>query len=102
MMAARHDAGPYRPSDPWEAEADAWKQGGVEADRAWRHAEIASEVLRAAPPPKTAPAPDFRTPEDDAELDRLLDRVSAVGIAGLSPEERDRLRRLSVTHRARS
>ena len=103
MVAARHTEGPYVPVDPWEAEADAWKRGQPEPDAAYRHAEIAAEVLRAPPPPaRVRRTPDFRTPEDDAELDRLLDRVSAVGIAGLSPDERERLRSLSVAHRARS
>ncbi len=100
MTMARHTEGPYMPSDPWEVEADAWKQGRPARDRAARHAEIAADVLRA--PPRAAPAPDFRSAEDDAELDRLLDRVSSVGIAGLSGDERERLRHLSVRHRART
>jgi hypothetical protein len=102
MVAARHTEGPYVPVDPWEAEADAWKQGRPEPDHGYRHAEIAADVLRAPSLEREVPAPDFRTPEDDAALDRLLDRVSAVGIAGLSSDERDQLRRLSATHRART
>jgi len=102
MAAARHTDGPYAPNDPWQVEADAWKQGRPDADRGVRHAEIAADVLRGRPIDRERRPPDFRSPEDDAELDRLLDRVSAVGIAGLSSEERERLRHLSATHRART
>ena len=48
------------------------------------------------------PQPDFaprRDPGDDAELDRLLARVSEVGISGLSEAERRSLTRLSEGRR---
>ncbi len=97
MVAARHSDGPYGPVDPWASSGEEWKQG-VEPER---HAEIATKVL-GIPPGKRSKGHDSRTVEDDAELDALLDRVSAVGIAGLTDAERRRLTALSTSHRART
>lgn len=89
MAAARHTDGPYQPVDPWSSDGEEWKRG-VSPER---HAEIASEVLGAPPLPRRIAV---RSAEDDAELDRLLDRVREVGIARLSGAERERLAALSA------
>ena len=68
--------------DPWEADPEAWKSGGSSPK-----AEAAS------------PASEAASARDDAELDRLLDRVSEVGMSGLSRREREALERLSRARR---
>lgn len=97
MTAARHSDGPYGPADPWSSSGEEWKQGVAPA----RHAKIAAEVL-GNPPVRHRPVTAVRTAGDDEELDALLDRVSAVGIAGLTEAERRRLTALSAAHRSRS
>jgi Zn-dependent protease len=88
MTAARHSDGPYGAADPWATDGDEWKRG-VPPER---HAEIAAEVIGRPLPPSSR----RRTAAQAEELDRLLARVSEVGIAGLSPAERERLRGLSA------
>ena len=71
---------------------------GMAQRMGWRqspeqHAEIASEVLGSPPLPRRLAG---RTADDDEELDRLLDRVREVGIAGLTDADRRRLTELSA------
>lgn len=81
LRAARWTAGPYgEPREPWESDPDAWK-----------HAATRPDPERRAPRPP-APAPS-------AELDRLLDRVREVGLAGLTDREREALKRASESRR---
>ena len=85
-LEARYSDGPYgEPRQPWEQDAEAWKLGPEPEPRAER---------RAAPRPPPGPG-------DEAELDRLLDRVREVGLAGLSEREREALRRASEARRSR-
>ncbi len=80
-----------RVRDPWERDAEAWRTGSAgdarssarRSDRAARKAaqRAAKEVER-------------RRAEDE-EIDGLLERVGAVGLAGLSGRERRRLDALS-------
>jgi hypothetical protein len=90
-LAARYQVGPYGgmdPREPWQADPDAWKRSGRSTDRP-----------RKAKKPKAAKAaqPD---PDLDAEVDRVLDRVREVGMAGLSRKERKVLERAAARKRA--
>lgn len=96
MRAARHTEGPYEPVDRWAGDGEEWKRGPA----AVRHAEIATEVL-GLPLHRSLARAARRTADEEVELDRLLDRVSAVGIAGLAPDERQRLTELSAGPRGR-
>jgi Zn-dependent protease len=83
-LEARFSEGPYgEPRQAWEQDADAWKHGALEE-------EAPRKRSRPARPP---------TPEGDAELDRLLDRVRQVGLAGLTAREREALRQASEARR---
>ncbi len=85
-LEARYSDGPYgERRQAWEQDAEAWKLGAEPEPAAERPA---------APRPSTGPA-------DEAELDRLLDRVREVGLAGLSEREREALRRASEARRGR-
>lgn len=89
MLEARTTDGPYQVArEPWEEDAEAWKDGAAPE--------------REAPRPRRRPVapPPAKTGPDDAELDRLLDRVREVGLSGLSPAERDALQRASVARRS--
>jgi Zn-dependent protease len=85
-LEARMSDGPYgEPRQPWELDPEAWKHGGALEDPPPRPPR-----RRANPPPPQA---------EDGELDRLLDRVKAVGLAGLTERERERLKSLSARRR---
>jgi Zn-dependent protease len=84
MRAARWVESPYGEArQPWEEDPDAWKRGAAPEERG----------PSASPPADAASA---------AELDRLLDRVRAVGLAGLTEREREALKRASEARRPRS
>jgi stage IV sporulation protein FB len=84
MRAARWAEGPYGEArQPWEEDPDAWKHGARREER--------------EPPPPPPPEPAAA-----AELDRLLDRVREVGLAGLTERERTALKRASEARRPRS
>ena len=121
MMAARFSDGPYGPSDfaPWATDPEAWRAGSraVPRDEALRHRGL--HRLPGGPTPGTgrrddpseeaeAPSEHGQTatataeaPPDEETLDRLLARVSEVGLAGLSPDERATLTRISQSRRGR-
>ncbi len=94
--AARHHVGPYEaePRLPWESDPDAWKRAAAAARRPsglarWRAARRARAEARRC--------------EADAALaeavDRVLDRVKQVGMAGLNASERRVLERASRRQR---
>ena len=121
MMAARFSDGPYAPSDdaPWAPDPDAWKVGSraVPRDEALRHrglhrlpGGLTPGAGRRDEGPAEAEAPvgtgqtataTAEAPPDEETLDRLLARVSEVGLAGLSPDERATLTRISQSRRGR-
>lgn len=103
LRAARHHAGPYMVESlaPWQADPEAWRggtaRGGSEARqegegrRARRRRERAQREA------------ERRRREDvalDAELDRVLARVSEVGMSGLTASERSLLERASERRRS--
>ena len=111
-LPGRHDWPAWRPA--WESSvAHSAHLGGLlvgwlAARRARARAEAALVVVEAAPEPRPARRPARRKaakPEADpapapplaarAELDRLLDKISAEGFGSLTPEERRRLDELS-------
>ena len=88
MLEARYSDGPYQAlREPWEEDPDAWKQGGEPEDE--------------SPRPQRTARPARDEGPSESELDRLLDRVSEVGLAGLTSAERDALQRASVARRSR-
>lgn len=93
---ARHAEGPYGPARaPWEPDPEAWKQGAA-----------GSDVAQVEPPPswrqrRAAAARERAEQAESGELDRLLARVSEVGLAGLTPRERERLAALGEARRRR-
>ena len=118
LAVVQFSEGPYgAPADPWATDPDAWKSGGPGGGDApsrsgwfarWRRRRRARLLPRddARPAAKTTvvleapPAPRAgRDEHDAAELDRLLEKVSEVGLAGLSDDERERLRRISEARR---
>ena len=98
-LAAEHGPGPYMAADPlqpWQADPEAWKRGAsddVPADpgRLDRWKATREERRRAQ-----AAAEDRAL---DAEVDRVLDKVSAVGLQGLTAKERAILEQASKRNR---
>lgn len=88
VREARHSDGPYgEPREPWEEDPDAWKHGTT-----WDEPAPRTRSKGRRHPEREAPGQD--------ELDRLLDRVKEVGLAGLSEAERAALLRASEARRA--
>ena len=82
VRSARWGAGPFgERREAWESDPDAWKgtSPSPPSHRAQRRARRAAD----------------QRVRDEAELDRLLDRVNEVGMAGLTGRERQALKRLS-------
>jgi len=119
ILVAQHAEGPYSGRrEAWESDPDAWKQGqAVYGDdpeerpitrpaprslprrpgargRRGATAEAPEERPAEVAVPDAARAP-ARSPADEAELDRLLARVTEVGLSGLTADERASLERLS-------
>lgn len=108
-FTARHGAGPYtvQPRDPWQTDPDAWKGGrGAPAARSpgrsgrsgrvgplarWRERRREKAGVR-----RHEDAERLRT-----EVDRILARVSEVGLGGLTRRERATLERVSRRARKR-
>lgn len=92
IKASRFGARWYadRARDPWEADPDAWRGGRTGGDAAERHATKVARKEAARMEREQA-----QRAADDEEMDRLLARVSEVGLAGLSRTERRRLEDLS-------
>ena len=112
LFSARVSEGPYgAPRDAWAMDPEAWRRGGdpdpEDRPRRLRTGFFARLRSRRAAKKRdralaAEPLPDFlprRDPDDAQELDRLLARVSEVGISGLSEAERRSLLRLSEPHR---
>ena len=59
--------------------------------------DLVAVAHRCRPPPAARP----RTPHDQAELDHLLDKISANGMDGLTADEKRRLNELSKRLRNR-
>jgi len=100
IRAAQHGAGPYDATaqyEGWQTDADAWKRGyeaqvrkpGAIARWKGRRSERATQKARE----------DDRSLE--AEVDRILERVSEVGMSGLTAKERDTLMRASKSRKRR-
>ena len=85
--------------EAWESDPDAWKSGEspLDSSQRLRGQEGPSRAERKAE--KKASRDRERAEADEAELDRLLARVSEVGMAGLSAKERAALQRLSKRNR---
>jgi Zn-dependent protease len=96
-LAARYTEGPYGRAGvmaPWEGDPDAWKRGGGSAGRPPSRPGFFARRRLA----KQARAQERARDEADAlqvEVDRILDKVRDVGMAGLSAREKDTLERAS-------
>lgn len=101
IAAARTGEGPYGEArQPWESDPEAWKRG-FSADGAEDRVESRkAEKLRLRQVLEAQMAAEEKA-RFQAELDRLLLRVSEVGIAGLTPDERRALDRASEKLRPR-
>ena len=96
-MAAQHSAGPYMTSDPlqpWQTDADAWKQGADDAAESVRKSEKRAERDAKRREREAEAERAF-----SAEVDRVLDRVNEVGMSGLSAKERKILDKASKRRR---
>lgn len=97
-MAVQYSAGPYLQSDPlqpWQADPEAWKGGASydwkpEGKSAQRRGEKTRQKLE-----KKAEKAAAAQASLDAEVDRILAKVSEVGMAGLTRKEKDTLRQAS-------
>jgi Zn-dependent protease len=99
MTAARYGDGPYgEPRDPWEGDPEAWKYGGDERERPGRK-RGGLRLLRRRAGPRLPDVLVKTGGDDDADLDRLLEKVGRVGLAGLTDVERATLQRISETRR---
>ena len=98
LRALRYAIGPYDTvsREPWEADADAWRQGGPGAGtETSARAEARRQQREARQREKKA-----RDAEALAlEMDRVLDRVSQVGLDGLTRAERKVLDRAAKARR---
>ncbi len=98
IRAAKHGIGPYDATaqyEGWQADPDAWKQGGGGEDRKpgaltrWKQQRKVRANEKAREDAATL----------EAEVDRILDRVGEVGMAGLTAKERETLQRASKSRR---
>jgi len=93
IQAAKHTAGPYQTADvlaPWQSDPEAWKSG--DSSDAWK-AEAGSgpsrrELRRAERSEAQAQRSAASEADQDAEMDRVLARISEVGMGGLTKAER--------------
>jgi len=102
-MTARHSAGPYGGSDvlaDWQSDPEAWKAGGEtsgEGDAEQRPGFLARH--RAKQGERRQAQAEQADEALDAEVDRMLARVSEVGMDGLSAAERKILEKASKRRR---
>lgn len=99
IAVAAYTAGPYmesRPMAPWESDPDAWKQGGG-GDVASRPGPIARWRAHRAARRREREAASHAAFEK--EVDRILARVSEVGLEGLTAKERAVLKKASERRR---
>jgi Zn-dependent protease len=100
MTAARHGDGPYgEPRDPWEGDPDAWKTGGGATEDPPARKRGGLRLLRRAAGTKPPDVLLQTGGDDDADLDRLLEKVGRVGLSGLTDVERATLQRISEARR---
>lgn len=75
------------PSDPWAGNPDAWKQGGDPMDATEsKRARKRREKAEAEAQKKASEQADF-----EVEVDRILEKVSQVGMSGLTAKEKKTL-----------
>jgi hypothetical protein len=93
IQAAKHTAGPYQTADvlaPWQSDPEAWKSG--DAGEGWKGDAESGPSRRALRKAKRAAAQAAQAAASEADLeaavDRVLARISEVGMDGLSRAER--------------
>jgi hypothetical protein len=95
--AAQYASGPYQQGEalaPWQSDPEAWKSG--DSAEAWKEAGEEGPSARARRKQEKAAAEDAAL---EAEVDRILARVSEVGMEGLTRGERATLERASRRRR---
>ncbi len=98
IRGAKHGASPYDATvqyEAWQSDPDAWKQGGDDGER--KPGAIARWKQRRKEDTERREREDAASLE--AEVDRVLERVSEVGMAGLTAKERSILERASKRRR---
>jgi Zn-dependent protease len=98
MMAARHLPSPYGGGEilaPWQEDSEAWKRAATESQR--QPGFFARRKARRAREREMKEVADQVALEK--EVDRILARVSEVGMAGLTKTERETLLRASKAKR---
>ncbi|MFT4513904.1 MAG: Zn-dependent protease [Planctomycetota bacterium] len=84
--------------DPWEADPDAWKRGGdSHAGQERKPGWLAQR--RAARAQKLSAQNDQAAAALNAQVDAILERVSQVGVGGLTEQEKKILKQASKKHR---
>lgn len=101
VLRARWGQGPFgEEREAWESDSEAWRSGESPFESSQT---MGGKSGSTGKPSRRARRKADRTREksaaDTAELDRLLARVSEVGLAGLSAKERSTLQRLSKRSR---
>ena len=102
IRAAEHSAGPYQHGErleAWQTDPEAWKSG-VDDD-AWKQTDAESARARKRAEKDAAAARKAAESDAalDAEVDRILARVSEVGMDGLTRAEKATLERASKRRR---
>jgi len=100
LMAARHGMGPYMGVDQrqaWESDPEGWKQGGVATGRSAEPGFFARRKAKREAADRARKQGDAARLEE--EMDRVLARVSEVGVSGLTRAERKILDRASKARR---
>jgi hypothetical protein len=102
IRAARFTPGPYFQGDemePWQSDPDAWKDSGAPHEpRERRPGPFAR--WRARRREETERRREEERAALDASVDRILAKVSEVGMNGLTPAERETLKRASELRRS--
>ena len=102
-MAARHSAGPYQEVsqlEAWQTDPDAWKaaQDDTEERESRKPGALSRWKERRAEARASRQA--AAAGELEAEVDRILAKVSSVGMDGLTPAERETLMKASRSRRS--
>jgi Zn-dependent protease len=102
ILLARHTPGPYFEGDrsePWSADADAWKRGASELQEERRARRGVFARWRERRRARAAERERTEALVLEVEVDRILAKVSEVGMSGLTPAERATLKRASEVQR---